>query len=285
MIEGALVLEGGSLRSVFTAGVLDVLLEQQIELSYVNGVSAGTMCGINYVSKQPGRTWIVNRDYLKDKRYISFRKLFKERLIFNFDFLFGELSQKLVPLDYETFYQSQQRFVAVATRCRTGQPEYFEKGSCTNIMLAARASASMPILSKMVTIDKKQYLDGGISMPIAYQKAIAEGYQKVVLVLTREAGYRKPPMKKWQQRIYRHYFKPLPQFLQSVSEIPDRYNRMQDEIEQLEAQGKIFVIRPTDPVKVSRVERNGEKLEALYEEGKAVAQKRLTELKEYLEIN
>ena len=132
MIDGALVLEGGSLRSMFTSGVLDVMLEQEIELSYVNGVSAGSMCGLNYISKQVGRTLKVNTEYLHDKRYMSFRNMIKNRLIFNFDFLFGELSTELIPFDFEGFEQSPQRFEVVATRCKTGQPVFFEKGVCTD---------------------------------------------------------------------------------------------------------------------------------------------------------
>ena len=140
MIEGALVLEGGSLRSMFTSGVLDVMMEQGIELSYVNGVSAGSMCGMNYLSKQVGRTLQVNTEYLHDKRYMSFRNMLKNRLIFNFDFLFGELSTELVPFDFETFENSSQKFEVVATRCRTGQPVFFEKGVCTDMYAAVQAS-------------------------------------------------------------------------------------------------------------------------------------------------
>lgn len=283
MTEGALVLEGGSLRCLFTAGVLDVFMEENIELSYVNGVSAGTMSGMNYLSKQPGRTLRVTTEYLHDKRYMSLRKLMRERMIFNFDFLFGELSRELIPFDFDAFFQSPQRFVAVATRCRTGKPEFFEKGSC-DIISAVQASSSIPVLSKMISVDGRKYLDGGISLPIAYEKAREEGYEKVILVLTREQGYRKKPLDKWTRRGYVRYFAPLPQLLSSLEEIPERYNRMQEEIEQLEHEGKIFVIRPEMPVTVKRVEQDVKKLEELYKEGRRVGERRLKELKEYLDI-
>lgn len=282
MTEGALVLEGGSLRCLFTSGVLDTLIEQDIELSYVNGVSAGSMCGMNYVSKQVGRTRKINTEYVRDKRYLSFRNMMKNRLIFNFDFLFGELSQNLVPFDFETFSQSKQRFVAVATRCRTGMAEYFEKGCCSDIISAVQASSSMPVLSKMIVVDGKKYLDGGVSMPIAYQKAMDEGYRKVVVVLTREHGYRKAPVSKWTQKVYDRYFEPLPEFRNALNEIPERYNRMQEEIDRLEAEGRIFVIRPANPVLVSRVEKDIKKLEALYQEGRETAEHVLPALREYL---
>lgn len=284
MTEGALVLEGGSLRSMFTAGVLDVFLEKGICLSYVNGVSAGSLCGLNYVSGQIGRTHKVTMDYVHDKRYLSFRNMVKNRSIFNFDFLFGEISTDLVPFDSDAFFNSPQRYTAVATRCKTGRPEFFEKGKCDDILKAVQASSSMPVLSRMVTVEGRKYLDGGISMPIAYDKAMEEGYKKVVLVLTREQGYRKKPIDSWTKRAYRRYFSPLPRLLDSLMEVPDRYNRMQEEIDEMEESGKIFVIRPKAPVTVSRVEHDKKKLEALYLEGQLVAEERLDDLKKYLEL-
>lgn len=284
MIEGALVLEGGSLRSMFTSGVLDVMLEQEMELSYINGVSAGSMCGMNYISKQVGRTLKVNTEYLHDKRYMSFRNMLKNRLIFNFDFLFGELSTELVPFDFEVFEQSPQRFEVVATRCKTGQPVFFEKGVCTEMYEAVQASCSMPVLSKMITVEGKKYLDGGISLPIAYRRALDLGYEKVVVVLTRQHGYRKKPVDRLTKRGYDRYFAPLPELRASLEEVPERYNRMQEEIDQLEAEGKIFVIRPEFPVLVSRVEQDAEKLKALYAEGRRIGEEKLPALKEYLNI-
>lgn len=285
MIDAAVVLEGGSLRGVFTSAVLDVLLEKEIICSYVNGVSAGSMNGMNYISGQVGRTMVINRKFVRDKRYLSFENMMKNRQVFNFDFLFGEISNNQVPFDYEAFYKSPQKFEAVATRCRTGKPEYFEKSTCSDMMAAVQASSSMPLLSKMITVDGHQYLDGGVSMPIAYRRAMELGYEKIVVILTRHHGYRKPPMKPLVQKAYEHYFGPLPEFLASLKEVPNRYNRMQEELDELEAQGRIFIIRPEFPVTVSRMERNIRKLEALYEEGRRIAEERLPELREYLGID
>lgn len=282
MTEGALVLEGGSLRCVFTSAILDRMLEEEIEFSYVNGVSAGTMAAMNYLSRQKGRMFQVNRDYLHDKRYMSMRNLFRDRYVFNFDFVFGELSQELLPFDYDTFFKTEQKFEAVATRCKTGKPEYFEKSMGTDIVAAVKASSSMPVLSRMVDVRHRKYLDGGVSMPIAYQRAIDLGYEKVVLVLTREHGYRKKPYSYLKQKAYARYFGPLPEFLNAFNDVPDRYNRMQEEIDKLEAEGRIFVIRPEYPVAVSRLEQDVKKLEVLYEQGREVAKKRIGALKEYL---
>lgn len=284
MIDGALVLEGGSLRGVFTAGVLDVFLEEGIELSYVNGVSAGAMCGMSYVSKQVGRTIRVDLDYVNDKRFLSFRNMVKNRSIFNFDFLFGELSETLVPFDFEAFEASEQRFEVVATRCKTGKPEYFGKGECGDFIAAVKASSSLPILSRMIDVEGKKYLDGGCSMPIAYQRAIDEGYEKVIVVLTRNHGFRKKPVDKWTKKGYEHYFKPLPRLLKVLDEAPERYNRMQEEIDELEKAGRIYVIRPDKPVTVSRTEQDRKKLEALYEDGRRLATEQLADIKRYLGI-
>lgn len=285
MTEGALVLEGGSLRGVFTAGVLDIFMEQGIEMSYINGVSAGSMCGMSYVSKQIGRTIDVNLNYATDKRFLSFRNMVKKRSIFNFDFLFGELSDTLIPFDYDAFYRSEQTFEVVATRCKTGRPEYFEKNTCSDFVNAVKASSSMPILSSMIGVNGKKYLDGGCSMPIAYQRAIDLGYEKIVVILTRQRGYRKPPVDKWAKKGYERYFAPLPKLLNALEEAPDRYNRMQEEMDCLEEDGRIFIIRPEKPVVVHRTEQDKRKLEALYEEGRSVGADHMEKLKDYLGIS
>ena len=198
--------------------------------------------------------------------------------------LFGELSHELVPFDYETFENSQQIFEAVATRCKTGKPEYFTKGKCSDIYKAVEASSSMPLLSRMVTLDGKKYLDGGISMPIAYERPMELGYDKIVLVLTREQGYRKHQEGRWMKRAYDRYFAPLPSLRQSLRDIPERYNRIQEELDRLEAEGRIFIIRPDRPVEVSRLEQDVHKIQALYDEGRRIALEQLPALKNYLEL-
>lgn len=284
MIDAALVLEGGSLRGMFTCGVLDTFLEEDIEFGYVNGVSAGGMNGMNYISKQIGRSLEINSRYLHDKRYISFKNMVNNRLLFNFDFLFGELSNHLVPYDFDAFFASPQKYEVVATRCRTGKPEYFAKGECEHILKAIQASASIPIMSKMIDVGGKKYLDGGVSLPIAYSRAFDLGYEKVVVILTREHGYRKKKLDRFTLRGYERYFEPLPELLEALKEVPDRYNRMQEEMDQLEEQGKLFIIRPEFPVLVSRVEQDKHKLEALYHEGQRIGRDKLKLLTEYLEI-
>lgn len=283
MVNAALVLEGGALRGMFTAGVLDVLMENQIEFAYVNGVSAGSLNGINYISKQNGRSRDINLNYVNDPRYLGVRNIVSNGGIFNFRFLFGELSDELVPFDARTFFASKQRFEVVATNCRTGEAEYFEKGKEPEIMWASAASSSMPVISSMISLNGKRYLDGGISVPIAYRRAMEQGYQKIVLVLTRQAGYEKPATSKAMKLTYTKYYRKYPKLVERLIGVPENYNAMQKEIAALEKEGKIFVIRPKKPVEISRLEKDVERLRRLYDEGRALMQERRKTMTDYLE--
>lgn len=278
----ALVLEGGSLRCLFTAGVLDVLMEQAIRFPYVIGVSAGSLSGINYVSGQIGRTARVNLDYVDDKRYLGIRNLLLGRGIFNFDFLFGEITDRLIPLDKDAFYQNPTRFLAVATCCEDGTPRYFERDRCSDIMLAARASASMPLLARTVEIDGEHLLDGGISMPIAYNKALEDGFPKLVLILTREHGFRKHQPTGALLTAFEKAYRQYPKLVEKLLTMPERYNRIQEEIDLLEKSGRAFIIRPEYPVTISRVEKDRAKLSALYEEGRRIAVQNLEAFASFL---
>lgn len=282
MERKALVLEGGSLRCLFSAGVVDVMMEHGVQYDGVFGVSAGALTGVNYVSDQPGRTARVNLDFVNDKRYLGVRNLLLHKSIFNFDFLFGEISDTLLPLDRETFQNSPCRFTAVATNCLTGQPEYFEKSACTDIYSGIRASASMPLLAPVVTVDGIPCLDGGVSVSIPYQRALDEGYDKIVVVTTREHGYRKPQVSRGLARLYAKYYRKYPNLISSLLETPRRYSKELSDIDRLEAQGKLFVLRPSQPVTVSRTEKDVQKLQALYNEGAGVCQSRWDALEAYL---
>ncbi|MDE7299749.1 MAG: patatin family protein [Lachnospiraceae bacterium] len=282
MVQGALILEGGALRGMFTAGVLDVFLEKEIEFSYVNGVSAGSLNGMNYISKQNGRSRDVNLQFVNDKRYMSARNIVRNGGIFNFRFLFGEISEQLLPFDARAFFASEQRFEVVATNCRTGRAEYFEKGKEAEILRAAAASSSMPILSSMIVLNGRRYLDGGVSEPIAYRRAMEQGYDKIVLVLTRQKGFRKPAVSRSLALAYRRHYRRYPQLVGRLLQMPEHYNRMQEELERLEAAGRVFIIRPPKPVLISRTEKDTRRLRELYEEGRREAAVRLPAMEEYL---
>lgn len=279
----ALILEGGSLRCLFTAGVLDTFIAQGIEFPCVGGVSAGSLSGLNYVSKQMGRTAKVNIDYVKDKRYLGIRSLIRNRSIFNFDFLFDEIGKELLPFDEEAFYNSPQRFVAFATDCKTGKLVSFEKGKTNDLMMGCRSSCSLPLLSPIVQVDGMECLDGGIANPIPVDWAINEGYEKIVVVLTRQEGYRKQPAAKPMVRAYERTYKEYPRLIKKLKQIPSHYNEIQENIAKLEKEGRIFVIRPEEPVLVSRVEKDTKKLRDLYEIGKTIADKRMEDMLAYLD--
>ncbi|WP_241426693.1 patatin-like phospholipase family protein [Dysosmobacter acutus] len=281
--NSALILEGGSLRCQFTAGVLDVFMEKGILFPCVAGVSAGALCGINYLSGQIGRTAKINLEFANDKRYMGLGNLVRRHSVFNFDFLFGEVSDTLVPLDRKAFEESAQRFAAVSTDVRTGEMAVHEKGVSEDILLAARASASLPLLAPIVEVDGKRCLDGGVAMPIPVEWALQEGYEKIVLVLTRQKGYRKRPVRRAARMAYERMYRDYPMLLWRLNQVPVHYNELQVKINRLERAGRVFVIRPRDPVMVSRVERDTEKLKALYEIGRESALRRMDEMKAYLD--
>ncbi len=282
MDRKALALEGGSLRCLFSAGVTDLMLEEGIGYDGVFGVSAGAFTGVNFVSGQKGRTARINLEYVNDPRYMGMRSLIRHRSIFNFDFLFGEISDTLVPLDREAFIQSPCQFTAVAANCRSGQAEYFEKSTAGDIYAAIRASASLPLLSPIVQVEGQPYLDGGLAVSVPYGKPLEEGYGKVVVVTTREHGYRKEPVSRPAARVYAQVYRKYPELVRAILNVPRHYNAEMDEIDRLEAQGKIFVIRPPEPVTVTRTEKDTAKLQALYDTGVEACRKAMPALREYL---
>lgn len=283
MYKAALVLEGGSLRCMFSAAVVDKMMEENLEFEYVNGVSSGSLTGMNYVSHQIGRTANVSLKFVNDKRYMGIHNLVKHKQIFNFDFLFGDIAKKYIPFDEETFQSSPIRYEVGVTNCITGKQEYLSKENCSNMYLAASASSSMPMVSKMISLNQHLYLDGGIAMPIAYDRALKQGYDKVVVVLTREQGYRKKDRKKAVIRAYHKLYENYPNLVQRMDLVPEHYNQMQEEIDRLEAEGKIFVIRPNEPVLVGRMEKNTDKLQDLYDKGKEIVNQKWDDLICYLE--
>lgn len=191
-----LVLEGGGMRGVYTAGVLEYFLEHEIFFPYVIGVSAGAGVAASYLSKQKGRNKIVNVDYVTDPRYISFRNYLKSRQFFGMDFIFDEIPNKLVPFHYDEFYKNDAEFVVGTTDCHTGEPVYFGKEDYgQEIIKVIKASSSLPFIAPEVHFKERVLLDGGISDPIPIKKAQSDGYEKSVVILTRNRGYTKRPSK------------------------------------------------------------------------------------------
>ena len=224
MSKKALALEGGSLRCLFSAGVTDVMLEEGLGYDGVFGVSAGALTVVNFVSGQKGRTAQINLTFVNDPRYMGMRSLIRHRSIFNFYFLFGEISDTIFPLDREAFLRSPCQFTAVAVNCLTGKAEYFEKSATPDIYAAIRASASLPLLSPMVQVAGTPYLDGGLNVSIPYRRPLDEGYDKVVVVTTREHGYQKGPTSRPAARAYARFYRKYPNLVRSILNVPRHYN-------------------------------------------------------------
>lgn len=282
MVKAGLVLEGGALRGVFTAGVLDAFMDRDLYFSDVFAVSAGSTNALSYISKQKGRTLNVNVGYVRDRRYLSMANYIKDRSIFGFDFIFNDIANTLEPFDYDTYNHSTQRLVAVASNCKTGQAEYFDKENCDDMFLACRASCSMPYVAPIIHVNNIPCLDGGVADAIPIAKSIEDGNTKNVIILTRDKTYRKQTSMKTRfiiERTYRFY----PNLVKALLDKSERYNETLEYIEKLEAQHKVFVIRPEQPVMISRTEKDTDKLKSLYIKGYTQALNMYDELMNYLQ--
>jgi len=276
MVNGVgLVLEGGGMRGIYTSGVLEYFLENDIEFPYVIGVSAGACSAASYLSKQFGRNLRLNTHYLKDPRYLSWRNYIKKREVFGMDFIFDEIPKNLDPFNFDAFRDNKSQFLVGTTDCYTGQPVYWSKDEIEDDLLTiVRASSSLPFFAPVVEFRGKHLLDGGISDPIPIKKAEFDGYRKNVVVLTRNEGYRKKESKSYKL-VKRKY----PQYSGLVDAIMKRheiYNETLDYLEEQEKKGNVCMIRPTNKLKVGRMEKNRKKLEELYQEGYDDAKKVLS---------
>ena len=280
-MKKGLILEGGAMRGLFTAGVIDVLMENDIKFDGAIGVSAGAAFGCNYKSKQPGRVLRYNLAYCKDPRFCSFRSLIKTGNLFGAEFCYETIPKKLDIFDDDTFNTNPMEFYVVCTDTNTGKAEYFlcnkSDQKCFKII---RASASMPLVSKPVKIDDKYYLDGGISdsIPIKYFEEI--GYKRNVAVLTRPIEYVKNQSKSLY--IMRHALKKYPMIIKALEERHNIYNETLEYIKNLENDGSLFVIRPEKALDVGHIEHDTKKLQEAYNHGRAIMEKRLEELKIFL---
>ena len=277
-----LVLEGGAMRGLYTAGVLDVFLDNKdIKIDTIIGVSAGALFGVNYKSRQKGRTLRYNLKYANDERYMGFKSLVKTGDIVNKEFCYDELPNKLDIFDNETYKKSPEEFYAVVTNLDTGKPEYIKIEDAQKDIEYLRASGSMPYVSKIVQIDGKKYLDGGTSDSIPVDEMMKMGVDKVIVVLTRPLEYRK---KKSSKRISKWYYKRYPNYIDTLNNRYKMYNSEVEKVISLEKDKKIFVIRPSRLVDIKRIERDTLKLKEMYDLGVEDAKNSLKDLKNYLEI-
>lgn len=285
-VNAALVLEGGSLRCLYTAGVLDFFMEKEIDFSCVIGVSAGALTAANYITNQKRRTAQINIVHSSDSNYYGIKQLVSKRRAFNFDYLFYNPINQLYPYDIHKLEKLKQKFYIAATDCITGQIKYFEaKANYDEMTEFLRASSSLPLLAPMVKVEGKDYLDGGIVAPIGIEKAFEEQYDKVVVVLTTGAGFIKKPQSLVIQTLFALFYKKYPALLKSLRDMPQIYNDIRKKVDELEKVGKIFVIQPNSIPKMGNVEKDARKLTQLYFQGLDDAEKCLDKMKVYLGID
>lgn len=276
------VLEGGALRGLYTAGVLDYLYEKKINIDCIIGVSAGALFGVNYFSKQPGRGLRYNLKYCNDKRYMSIRSLLLTGNIVNKNFAYYKVSNSLDPFDNDEFKKSKKDFYAVVTNTITGLPEYIKITSPLDQMEELRATSAMPLLSRMIKINGNRYLDGAVADSIPVMKALEMGYDRVVVVLTQPMGYRKPAFTpKNMKRIMKRY-KNHPMFVKALFNRSDMYNETLDKIIELEKDKKVFVIRPSQDVEISPIKKKKEDLQKIYDIGYKDMENNYKDLLKYL---
>lgn len=284
MINATMVLEGGAKRGVFTAGALDFLMDNDIYLSHVIGVSAGSCNAIDYVSRQPGRSkdCMIQRE--KEYGYIAdFKTIVKERTLIDMEKLFHRFPLEDFPFDFDTYFSSRMVCECVVTNCRSGKAEYLtEEKDKERLMKICRASSSMPLVSPAVRIDGIPYLDGGLADSIPIKRAVEIGNKKIVLILTRQKGYRKKMVSKAEANIYRRAYGKYPELVKSIVRRPVVYNKTAEWIEKLEKEGRIFVLRPNMPT-VGRMEKDYDKLLAFYEHGYESMKEQADRLTAFLE--
>lgn len=274
-----LVLEGGAMRGMYTAGVLDIFLDKGFWVDGIISVSAGALFGVNYPSRQKGRAIRYNKKFISDKRYISFKSLVSTGNIVNKDFAFYEVPFKYDVFDNKTFKESDIDFYVAVTNLQTAQAEYVKLIDPLAQMEVLRATSAMPYVSRPVEIDGIPYLDGAIADSIPVEQMKKLGYDKIIVILTRTLDYRKSKPMTWIAKwFYRHY----PHFADAVNQRYAMYNRQFENVIKLAEKGDIFVIRPSVDLKIKRIEKDPNKLQAMYELGMKDMQLQWENLLDYL---
>ncbi len=281
MYKAGLILEGGGMRGVYTAGVLDAFLENKVEFSSVYGVSAGSCHGCNYLSKQKERGAQVNIDYVDDPRYCSMRSLITTGDFFGVDMCYSKIPDVYVPYDYDEYSRYEGDFYVVLTNLETGKPEYHKVKDMKKDIWMIRASSSLPLLSRTIVVNGRPYLDGGVSDSIPVKESIRRGNRKNVVILTRDGAYRKEPNSLLP--VMRLRYKKYPKFIETMKNRHIAYNETLDYIDREEKAGNLFVIRPQKTVEVGRLEKDKDKLRTLYRQGLEDGRAVVEEMRAYLE--
>jgi predicted patatin/cPLA2 family phospholipase len=283
MAKIALCLQGGGSRGAYVAGPLQVLMENGIWADFVAGTSCGSLMGCNYLSKQTHRAEEETIFMCDDKEFFKPYRIFsKEKTMFNYDHLLNQVTHRELPFDYDTFFKNPCKFYAVSTSCLDGKAAYLEKSDPDFFPDAIAASSALPLTTKPVVYHGVPYLDGGVACPIAFEKALLEGYDKIIVVATRAKGYRKGELKPLEWRLSSRMYRDYPAFLECYARSSTIYNAQMDLLAELEEAGRIFVIYPSIAPKVKHSETDKKILQNLIDLGKKDALEALPQIKSYL---
>ncbi|MCI3922348.1 patatin family protein [Paenibacillus sp. TRM 82003] len=279
-----LVLEGGGMKGVYTGGVLDRFMEEDLFFPYVIGVSAGACNAVSYLSKQRGRNRRVTIDYVGRPEYLSFRNWLRSGSAFGWDLIFDRIPNELDPLDYETLFAAPCRFVMATTDPVSGEPAYFGddvwRRGWSTFATIVRASSSLPFFAPPVEVEGRLQFDGGVGDPIPVRRALEDGCDRVVVVLTKDADYRIKPFR--QKRLASWVYRRYPKLVEAMERRERVYNESMELIRRLEAEGRAFVVRPSERVPVRRLEKDRAMLERLYALGETDADRLMPRLCEWL---
>ena len=280
-MKTGLILEGGAMRGLFSAGVMDIFMENGIEFDAAIGVSAGAAFGCNYKSRQIGRVIRYNKRFARDKRFCSFRSLIKTGDLFGAEFCYHTIPEELDLFDNEAYLANSMDFYVVVTDIETGKAVYINSDEAGDDSLECfRASASMPLVSRPVEIKGRKYLDGGIadSVPIQYFESI--GYSRNVIILTQPAGFVKKPSS--AVKLMKYALKKYPKVAETMADRHNEYNGTLDYIAEKEKAGDVLVIRPEAPLEIGRIEHNPDKMQKVYDLGRAAGKKHLDKVKDFI---
>lgn len=283
MENSGIILEGGAMRSMFSAGVLDSFLDNKIEIPNVMAVSAGAYAGMNYVSGQKGRALDAVIKPLEEEKYLGVKTFLKKGTFFDMDFLFDEIPKKRVPFDFQSFTDTTKKFIISTVNCLTGEAVYYDEfEDAEHFFHICKAANSLPFIARITKINGIPMLDGGMADAIPIARALEEGWKKIVVVMTRNKDYRKKQRYLYLaflQLIYHKY----PKFVHMVTGRAKKYNDSLDMLARLEQEGKAFILRPAEHMNLKNKEADAEKLREYYKHGYEVAEDRRKDLMEFLE--
>ena len=278
---GALILEGGTFRPIFSSGVMDALNDYGVEFPYVIGVSAGITDGFSYVSKQPQRNYDILMNHRHDKRYVGIRNYLHDRSLFGLKFAYETIPQELYPFDWKTFLESPTDIRVGVTNAETGQCEYLDGKKLDQQCTMLKATCAIPFVFPVISLDGKKYYDGGICDPIPVRKAQQDGHDKMLIVLTRPKGYRKT-LSRANVIASRLLKKKYPHLVEPLLTRHLLYNETLDYCEELEKSGKAIILRPSEDIQIESLEKDLQKIDRIYHYGYQLALEHMDDIKALL---